>query len=202
MNTEQAPGKDKRIIIRFKAGDDWTVYQSLLKQGAAVTHYYPRLHAFAVTVKNNGGLSKLDNDDAVTTISTDAHGHGEQSARRADGHAGRDLTGTSSDTLRQALGLVPSDGIAYVGPTGDGIGVALIDSGLNPSADVDASRITAFYDFTQGGILTTPSDGFGHGTHVAGLIGGTGALSNGEYMGVAPDVHFVVAKVLDSNGAG
>ncbi len=199
LNTTQH-GAARRVIVRVRNGDEWTVYQSLLNQGATVTHYYPQLHAFAATVKNDGGLNQLDADDAVTDISADATV--TASALGTSLINTGMLTTVSPDTLRQALGLVPDGGATYLGPTGEGIGVALIDSGLSPSSDVAAERITAFYDFTQGGILTTPSDGFGHGTHVAGLIGGTGALSSGQYAGVAPGVHFVVAKVLDDTGAG
>src|SRR6185295_1956867 len=48
-----------------------------------------------------------------------------------------------------------------------------------------------------------PSDGYGHGTHIAGLLGAAWHLSGGPlYKGVAPTVHFVVLKVLDSPGVG
>jgi hypothetical protein len=54
---------------------------------------------------------------------------------------------------------------------GYGIGVAVIDSGIEPGTDFD-DRITAFYDFTAGDIrAVAPHDEYGHGTHVAGLIG-------------------------------
>jgi serine protease AprX len=55
---------------------------------------------------------------------------------------------------------------------------------------------------------TTTPDKFGHGTHVAGLIGGTGANSgtgNGylaRYAGVAPNVNIINLRVLDQNGSG
>jgi serine protease AprX len=65
-------------------------------------------------------------------------------------------------------------------------------------------RVTAFYDMTGGRIVATaPFDDFGHGTHVAGTIGGSGALSRGnDYRGLAPNVRFVILKALDKNGAG
>jgi len=45
-------------------------------------------------------------------------------------------------------------------------------------------------------------DDYGHGTHVAGLIAGTGMASGGEYRGLAPNVRLVALKVLDASGAG
>src|SRR5207244_3016879 len=87
--------------------------------------------------------------------------------------------------------------------TGEGVTVALICSGLESSADF-TGRIKAFYDFTlPGAPVAAPSDGYGHGTHIAGLIGAAGKLSGGaSYMGVAPQVNFVVLKVLDNQGVG
>ena len=89
--------------------------------------------------------------------------------------------------------------------TGRGIGVAVIDSGLEMTSDF-SGRVTAFYDFTTGGTICpvqSPYDDYGHGTHVAGTIGGSGDRSNNrDYRGLAPNVKLVVLKVLDKNGAG
>jgi serine protease AprX len=79
--------------------------------------------------------------------------------------------------------------------TGSGIGVAVIDSGIQPGIDF-GDRITAFYDLSKGDIRTaSPSDEYGHGTHVAGLIGS-------EYVGVAPYARLIGLKVLDGKGQG
>ena len=44
-------------------------------------------------------------------------------------------------------------------------------------------------------------DGFGHGQHVAGIIGGNGRHLGGAYIGVAPKVNLINVKVSDDNGA-
>ena len=73
--------------------------------------------------------------------------------------------------FRQTLGV---DSTSW---TGKGVGVAVIDSGLEMSAEFQ-NRVKAFYDFTNGGFAAkAPFDDYGHGTHVAGTIGGSGALS-------------------------
>ena len=94
-----------------------------------------------------------------------------------------------------------------IGYDGAGIGVAVIDSGVtawhNDLADPTApttQRVDQFVDFVDG--HTQPYDDYGHGTHVAGIIAGNGADSNGARTGIAPRARLVVLKVLDERGRG
>jgi hypothetical protein len=101
--------------------------------------------------------------------------------------------------------------------TGKGIGVAVIDSGITAWHDDlylagtrsprAASRIVHFKDFTTAAnarVWTSeqPSDDYGHGTHVAGIIAGNGFDSNGARSGIAPGASLIGLKVLDANGQG
>jgi serine protease AprX len=86
------------------------------------------------------------------------------------------------------------------GVDGSGVAVAVIDSGVQPHADLPVWRIRAFVDFVNG--QTSAYDDYGHGTHVAGIIAGDGAQSGGQYTGAAPGADIVALKVLDATGGG
>jgi serine protease AprX len=86
---------------------------------------------------------------------------------------------------------------------GQGIGVAVVDSGVNPQQDLytvmGVNRLVAAVAF-NGGYNQSVYDGYGHGNHVAGVIGGNGSRSNGAYIGVAPMINIVNVKVSDDQG--
>lgn len=85
------------------------------------------------------------------------------------------------------------------GITGRGVTVAVMDTGIVPHMDFD-TRILKFKDFTQNRVRTY--DDNGHGTHVAGIIAGSGRAGRGVYAGIAPEAGLFVAKVLDRKGNG
>ena len=72
--------------------------------------------------------------------------------------------------------------------------MAVIDSGIAPVPDLE-ERITAFYDFTggQGAVASSPVDGYGHGTHVAGIA--AGALA-GFLLRVLAEVVQIIVDLL------
>lgn len=82
---------------------------------------------------------------------------------------------------------------------GQGIKVGILDTGCDLQHDDLKDRIVKNEDFTGKG---SAQDGNGHGTHVAGIIAGSGAASNGRYKGVAPAADLYIAKVLDDGGNG
>lgn len=82
---------------------------------------------------------------------------------------------------------------------GQGIGVAVLDSGISLHPDFDY-RISGFKDMISGNKMLY--DDNGHGTHVAGIIGGSGRMSGEGYGGMAPLCRLIIIKVLDKNGDG
>ena len=110
---------------------------------------------------------------------------------RAASYLGSPYTPVSS-SLHQTVSALMDAGMT--GAAG-GIGIAVIDSGVVAGPEFEHG-ITAFYDFTKGGVETSaPVDPFGHGTHVAGLIAGAN-------VGIAPGARVIGLRVLDGKGKG
>ena len=88
------------------------------------------------------------------------------------------------------------------GYEGEGITVAIIDTGVAPHYDLTrpSNRIVGFKDLVNN--KNIPYDDNGHGTHVAGIIAGNGSSSKGRYVGIAPKANILAIKALDENGGG
>lgn len=87
--------------------------------------------------------------------------------------------------------------LAAAGDTGQGVTVAVVDTGIDQLPDF-SGRLIGGVDLTGGG--NPFHDSYGHGTFVAGLIAGDGASSNGQYSGEAPGANLVSIKVAGANG--
>src|SRR4051794_37333721 len=98
---------------------------------------------------------------------------------------------------------------AWASATGAGVGVAVIDTGIDGSrpdfASSDgSSRVVA--SVVTDPDATTAQDTYGHGTHVAGIIAGDGGRRSagdplaGRYVGIAPRARLVSIKAGDDDG--
>ena len=210
----------KSVIIRTKPGSRETLRKSLMAQGRRVKGEFPGLDAITAEV-SCADLDALAAFRETASISDNAKVHGHQldgligeppTLDAMAGEFGTSVIGTTSSSLWarlmealsaqklqtnffSTLGVRSSLLSTLSGYSMPPIGVAVIDSGIAPGLDF-GTRITAFYDFTQGDIrVATPSDAYGHGTHVAGLAAG-------GYVGVAPAARLVGLRVLDAQGQG
>jgi len=102
--------------------------------------------------------------------------------------------GTTSQTIPEGvkrIGAAPG----ATGFTGAGIGVAIVDTGIDLGHADLGTPFDAFSAF--GG---SAQDDHGHGTHVAGIVA---ALDNSQdVVGVAPGAQLYAVKVLDAQGSG
>jgi len=104
------------------------------------------------------------------------------------------------NTYQWSMDAIDAPGAWNAGYTGAGVRVAILDTGIDSThpdlaPNLNSALSTSFVPYEP-----SINDGFGHGTHVAGIIA---AAHNGfGSIGVAPDAELVAVKVLDSTGSG
>ncbi|MEV4641009.1 S8 family serine peptidase [Actinoplanes sp. NPDC049548] len=87
--------------------------------------------------------------------------------------------------------------------TGKGVGIALIDTGVVPVPGLTSGNIANGPDLSLESQVPSllHKDGYGHGTHLAGIIAGRDNTTGTGFRGIAPDAKLTVLKVGMSNGA-
>ena len=83
--------------------------------------------------------------------------------------------------------------------SGTGIGVAVIDSGVDITHASMRNRVVVNVDFTGSG---DPSDHYGHGTHIASIIAGLAGNNGSEYKGIAYGASIINLRALGDDGSG
>ena len=179
---QSGPISDKYIVLLNPSASPIAV---AARHGLAPDFVYQSaLHGFAGTIPP-GRLRGLRNDPRVVAVVTDQ----AVFAFARPGGGGSSTVQIVPEGVKR-IGAAP----AVVGYTGAGIGVAVVDTGVD-LAHHDLAAVDAFSAF--GG---SAQDDNGHGTHVSGIIA---ALNNGiDVVGVAPGAQIYAVKVLDSSGSG
>lgn len=180
-----------RVIITLKPG--WDASQEVKRLGGKLRRRLGVINGHAIELPNFA-IKKLADHPAIESIHHD---------RPTGGELNRTAVTVGAHAVRSDYGY-----------TGAGVGVAVIDSGitrwhndLTPPAITsslirtkDGKRVPEAIDFVDG--YSYSYDDNGHGTHVAGIIGGNGKDSLGAYKGIAPSAHLISLKVLDERGKG
>jgi serine protease AprX len=178
---------DEQVIVTLKPG---ARSKELLKLQQKGLRFNGELRQGAVSGKlSRRLLRKLADESDVLNISHDSPVFGDGLAANVVG-----TPFNSAYSLRRTLGIDKT--IVNSPLDGTGVTVAVIDSGIYRSADF-GTRIVGFVDFT-GGTSLQSIDPYGHGTHVAGTIGGGGS----DVPGIARDVKLISLRVLDAKGEG
>jgi serine protease AprX len=202
------PQSKVKVIVQWKNQVDNTKEFKVTRRGGAV---FSRLRSVKAGVYNlsSAAVKDLANDPEVAHISIDHW-------LRAN--------------LDNTAGAINASAAWTSGFNGANIGVALIDSGINGDPDLGllagvGTRIVYVEDFTHPnsspltsltgnsllGAPTRPNqygqDLYGHGQHLAGIIGGNGSSSNcinctRQFIGAAPGANLLDLRVLDQNGEG
>ncbi len=169
------PGQPIPVIVRYRETARFRMARDVVT-GVSLVYAYTLVPAFAADATAEA-IDRLAADPDVETIWLDLPVH------------------TLLDVSVPLLG-VPRAWSA--GLQGRGMVIGVVDTGVDSAHPDLAGRIAAVQDFTGQGA----GDRHGHGTHVCGIVAGSGVASGGKYVGVAPEATLVVAKVLKSDGTG
>lgn len=174
------------VVVRGAAGQVASLERAVEAAGGRVSRQLPFIDGFAATVpaatvaslRDRAGVLAVTPDSAVTLASTS--------------YSVSNAIGSSYPATARA------DGAWSQGDYGGSVGVAVIDTGVTPVTDL-SGRVVAGPDFS--GEHNSLADSFGHGTVMAGIIGGDGTASGGRYTGIAPAARIISVKVAGRSGA-
>lgn len=177
------------LILVYPHPPGTATQDNIEDSGGEVRETYSLINAVHVAVRADKVGALLD-DPTVSWVAWDAPLSGQLDVARKV---------VKADVLQLSqLGLLSTP----AAPTGKNVTVAVVDSGIAPHPDL-SGRILKSVDFTGGGeVITVASDPYGHGTHVAGIVAGSGARSLGLERGLAKGASVVSLRVLDAEGQG
>lgn len=168
-----------KVIIAFHEQPGPAEEAMIRAFGGSVKFTYNIVPAIAATVPQ-AALEGLSRNPKVKLIEADVEIH------------------ALGETLPWGVDRIDAELVHKAGNIGEGIKVAVIDSGVDYTHDDLEGLVVGGYDFVNND--HDPFDDNGHGTHVAGTI----AAVNNEIgvIGVAPGVDIYALKVLDASGSG
>lgn len=191
---------DVHMIVQKLAANDRGPEAAISRLGGTVTRDLPIVDGFAATVPASA-TAQLASIPGIRAITLDETLHPQGL-----------LSGPTNKSPPKSAYIkeIRADSEWSAGVTGQGVTVALLDTGIANVPDL-AGRVlpvrndlnllnpTAPCENLTG--EATCDDNYGHGTFIAGLIAGNGASSNGAWSGVAPNADLVSVKVAGQDGS-
>ncbi|MCW1967390.1 MAG: S8 family peptidase [Anaerolineae bacterium] len=175
------------IVQQAEAGD--AAEKAVADFGGTIADRLSMINALVVEISASGAY-QLAQHPAVRWVSPDAPVE-KSAAWNPDVNVGN---------LKNAFNAsVKATNAWDRGLTGKGVTIAQLDSGVSALAEVFDNRIlaTATYSGTTG---SSGWDYYGHGSHVSGIMIGSGKSSGGKYIGMAPEANLVSVRVSENDG--
>ncbi len=206
---DRASGSERRVsVIVRETGPGSGPEQAVQEMGGSVGRHIGLINAFIAEIPATG-IEVLERLDEVHSVTPDAPV--KLNATSVDGYEPKKDDGSWVQTAK-AIGATKMWKDGY---TGQGIDVALIDSGVAPVEGLNSGNVLDGPDlsFESQAADLIHLDTYGHGTHMAGLIAGRDAAvdmtdtkglekaAEENFVGMAPGARLVSIKVASSDGA-
>ena len=178
------------VIVQFRQAPTEAHHSRIAALGGELRHELDFIRAAHYSISRSQ-LDNLANDPDVEFISPD---HAVFSSANVAPYSG------SPDYGWRTVGADLATSV--FGVDGRGIGIAVIDSGVDNSQDLNQRVV-----YRASLVDSNPGDSYGHGNHVAGILAGNGSMSAGSqstYLvrGIAPNANIISLKALNSQGVG
>jgi subtilisin len=175
-NAAAQPTEKTPVIITFKTTPDAAIVKTF---NGDIKYTYTIIPAIAASLPPQA-IEALQRNPNIETIEPDAKAY------------------ATEDVYQWGINQIGANIVHQSGNTGQGVKVAIIDTGIdNTHPDLNDNCIGG-YDFVNNDNF--PSDDNGHGTHCAGIVA---AEDDGEgIIGVAPNAELYAIKVLNAQGSG
>ena len=196
-----AAGDRMSVIVREAIGAGNAPEHTVRQLSGTVDFQLPLINGFAATIPASA-MAALATSPGVVEVTPDGQVHFNMAG---DGYAATATMGSLYNTAR-AIGATD---MWRRGITGQGIDVAVIDTGVNPEPEFGGRLLNCpDLSFDSQTRSTRYVDGYGHGTHMASIIAArdprlpsNDQLANPDYFdGMAPDARIVNVKVGAANG--
>ncbi|MDP9227329.1 MAG: S8 family serine peptidase, partial [Actinomycetota bacterium] len=204
----ETTGKMVGVIVRSMPSLSGTAQNAVTTAGGRVQRQIGIIHGFSAEVPSTA-IAGLRTQPGIYSVDLDVPVHFNG---LVDGFDAKADPGSMFNTAKS----IKASDSWKAGYTGQGIGVALIDSGVVPVDGLTSTTNDGSPKVTQGPDLSLDNstagmsylDGYGHGTHMAGIIAGKDDglstvpqyTNTSNFVGIAPDAHLINVKVGSSNG--
>jgi serine protease AprX len=191
MPTSTAHVPSSNVIVQGAAG----VRDAVVQMGGRITHDLPIIGGFSATVPSTE-VPAISHLPGVVGVMPDLPTHVQSTP------------GTYNNLPSVYKKATGGQSLANAGANGQGVTVALIDTGVTSLPDISGALqpVTDPANLVQHDCVNltsepTCSDSYGHGTFMAGIIAGNGSASGGKYVGMAPRAKVISIKIAGASGA-
>jgi serine protease AprX len=194
------------VLVQGVPGAQATVSRDVRAVGGHITRTLSILNGVSASVPATA-VSRLRSMPGVRAVTMNGKVHFDS----VDPSLGYDVAGDEGSLYDIGQITHATDAWSH-GYTGQGVDVALIDSGVAPIQGLNSGNVLNGPDlsFESQNPDLAHLDGFGHGTHMASIIAGRDAAASGssyasasshKFNGIAPDARLISLKVAANSGA-